>query len=174
MTHSSVHIQIAPQSAPTPPCGFAEVAMVAQILKTSGLVNLIETKVRFARARFDQYDLIDFVAVLIGYARSFEPTLQAFYTRLAPFSTLFMALFDRNRLPHRSTLSRFLGALDQPSVDALRCLFQDDLVARTPFGSPRSGRLRSPGSRLSRDRCRWNQTGATTAGTAPDNRPSCP
>jgi hypothetical protein len=52
MTHASVHIQIAPESAPTTPCWVAEVAMVAQILKTSALVNLIETKVQFARARF--------------------------------------------------------------------------------------------------------------------------
>ncbi len=139
MTHSSVQIQIAPEAVPTTPCWFGEVAIVAEILKTYGLVNLIETKVQFARARFDQYDLIDFVAVLIGYALSGEPTLQAFYTRLAPFSTLFMALFDRSCLPHRSTLSRFLSALDQPSVDALRSLFQDDLVARTPFGSPAGG-----------------------------------
>ena len=139
MTHASVHIQIAPEAAPTTPCWFAEVAIVAQILKTYGLVDLIEMKVRFARARFDHYDLIDFVAVLIGYALSGEPSLQAFYARLAPFSEVFMALFERSRLPHRSTLSRFLGALDQPSVDALRSLFQDDLVARTPFGSPPGG-----------------------------------
>jgi hypothetical protein len=68
-----------------------------------------------------------------------EPSLQAFYARLAPFSRVFMALFDRSRLPHRSTLSRFLGALDQPSVEALRSVFQDDLVARRPFGSPAGG-----------------------------------
>ena len=92
--------------------------MMAEILKTYGLVKLIETKVRFARARFDHYELIDFVAVLIGYALSGEPSLQAFYERLAPFSEVFMALFNRSRLPHRSTLSRFLGALDQPSVEA--------------------------------------------------------
>jgi hypothetical protein len=139
MTPSSVQIQIAPEAVPTTPCWLGEVAIVAEILKTYGLVNLIETKVQFARARFDQYDLIDFVAVLIGYALSGEPTLQAFSTRLAPFSTLFMALFDRSCLPHRSTLSRFLSALDQPSVDALRSLFQDDLVARTPLGSPAGG-----------------------------------
>jgi len=112
---------------------------VAQLLKTYGLLNLIETKVRFARARFDDYDLIDFVAVLIGYALSSEASLQAFYARLVPFSEVFMALFERSRLPHRSTLSRFLGALDQPSVEALRSLFADDLVARTPFGSPPGG-----------------------------------
>ena len=139
MTHASVHIQIAPEAAPTPPCWFGEVAILAEILKTYGLVKLIETKVRFARARFDHYELIDFVAVLIGYALSGEPSLQAFYERLAPFSEVFMALFERNRLPHRSTLSRFLGALDQASVEALRSVFQEDLVARTPFGSPPGG-----------------------------------
>ena len=112
---------------------------MAQLLKTYGLVKLIETKVRFARARFDHYELIDFVAVLIGYALSGEPSLQAFYERLAPFSEVFMALFERSRLPHRSTLSRFLGALDQPSVEALRSVFAEDLVARTPFGSPAGG-----------------------------------
>ena len=139
MTQASVHIQIAPESAPSTPCWFGEVAIVAQILKTYGLIHLIETKVQFARARFDHYDLIDFVAVLIGYALSGERTLQVFYERLTPLASPFMALFDRNHLPHRSTLSRFLDALDQPSVEALRSLFADDLVARTPFGSPPGG-----------------------------------
>ena len=78
MTQASVHIQIAPESAPTTPCWFGEVAMVVQFLKTYGLVDLIETKVRFARARFDHYDPIDFVAVLVGYSLSGEPSLQAF------------------------------------------------------------------------------------------------
>ncbi len=118
MTHTSVHIQIAPESVPTTPCWFAEVAIVAQVLKTSGLVKLIETQVQFARARMGDDELIDFVAVLIGYALSGEPSLQAFYERLAPFSEVFMAFFDRSHLPHRSTLSRFLSALDQPSVEA--------------------------------------------------------
>jgi hypothetical protein len=47
-----------------------------------------------------------------------------------------MALFGRNQLPHRSTLSRFLTALDQPTVEALRALFHKDLLARSPFSSP--------------------------------------
>jgi hypothetical protein len=67
---------------------------------------------------------------------SSEPTLLAFYERLAPFAEPFMALFGRNRLPHRSTLSRFLAALDPASVEGLRSLFQKDLLARNPFPSP--------------------------------------
>src|SRR5881397_701349 len=89
----------------------------------------IEELVRFARRRFGHYEVIDFVAVLLGYARSFERTLETFYERLQPFANAFMALFGRDRLPARSTLSRFLAALDQPPVEALRALFLEDLVA---------------------------------------------
>src|SRR6266571_1696795 len=41
-----------------------------------------------------------------------------------------MALFGRERLPHRSTLSRFLASLDQATVDALRALLLEDVLAR--------------------------------------------
>ena len=41
-----------------------------------------------------------------------------------------MALFDRDRLPHRSTLSRFLAALNQTTVESLRASFLKNLLAR--------------------------------------------
>ena len=44
----------------------------------------------------------------LGYAISGERTLETFYERLQPFANAFMALFGRDRLPARSTLSRFL------------------------------------------------------------------
>jgi hypothetical protein len=74
--------------------------------------------------------LIDFLAVLFGYAISGERTLEAFYERLQPFAVPFMALFERDRLPARSTLSRFLAALTEAPVEALRTLFLDDLLSR--------------------------------------------
>jgi hypothetical protein len=118
------------------PTFLEEVAAFAQILTHEGILSAIVEGVRFVRARFGRYDLIDFVAVLIGYAVSSEPTLLAFYERLAPWAEPFMALFGRHRLPHSSTLSRFLAALDQTPVEALRTLFQKDLLARKPFPSP--------------------------------------
>ena len=72
----------------------------------------------------------------MGYVLSGEPTLLAFYERLTPWADAFIALFGRDRLPHRSTLSRFLAALDQNTVEALRTRFQEDVLARTPFPSP--------------------------------------
>jgi hypothetical protein len=104
-----------------------------------GILKAIQEQVRLARARLGTYDLIDFVAVLIGYAVSSESTLKTFYERLAPFAEPFMALFGRKQLPHRSTLSRFVAALDQPTMEALRTLFQKDVLARNPF--PSSGGL---------------------------------
>src|SRR5260370_20373199 len=41
-----------------------------------------------------------------------------------------MALLGRDRLPARSTLSRFLAALDQAPVEALHTVFLEDLLAR--------------------------------------------
>src|SRR5713101_3308209 len=41
-----------------------------------------------------------------------------------------MALFGRRQLARRSTLSRFLAALDQASVEALRNVFLQDALAR--------------------------------------------
>ncbi|WP_236038570.1 hypothetical protein [Ktedonobacter robiniae] len=41
-----------------------------------------------------------------------------------------MALFERAQLPARSTLSRFLAALTEAPIEALRTLFLDDLLSR--------------------------------------------
>src|SRR5260370_20084521 len=124
---SSVTIQTSSQSVPATPCWLGEMSLIAHYLRYQGVLALIEERVRFVRRRFGHYDLIDFVAVLLGYAISGERPLEAFYERVQPFANAFMALFERDQLPHRSTLSRFLAALDEPIVEALRMLFLEDL-----------------------------------------------
>jgi hypothetical protein len=104
-------------------------------MKTLGRRDLIQTTVRFVRARVGQDEVIDVLAVLIGSALSGEPTLHAFCERLVLCASLLLALFERHHLPHRSTFNHVLAAFNRPAVDALRSLFQKDLGARTPFGS---------------------------------------
>src|SRR6266702_3170537 len=130
IAHSPVTIQTASQSIPSTPCWFGEVTVIAHCLKHQGVLSAIEAQVRFARRRFGHYDLIDFVAVLIGYAISGQRTLERFYERVQPCANAFMALFGRDRLPARSTLSRFLASLDHAVVEALRTLFLQDVLAR--------------------------------------------
>jgi hypothetical protein len=59
-------------------------------------------------AASDAYPVVDFVAVLLGYAISGERTLETFYERLQPFANAFMALLGRDREPSRSTSPAFL------------------------------------------------------------------
>src|SRR6266567_1091227 len=126
----SVHIQTSSDSQCATPSWLGEVALVASHFRKQGILNKIGERVRFARRRFGRYDVLDFLAVLFGYALSGERTLEAFYEAVQPFASVFMALFGRTRLPAASTLSRFLAALPAEPVEALRTLFQEDLLAR--------------------------------------------
>ncbi len=52
-----------------------------------------------------------------------------------------MALFERDRLPSRSALSRFLAALTEVPVEALRTLFLEDLESRPLTHDKQTGSL---------------------------------
>jgi hypothetical protein len=126
----SVYIQTSSESVPSTPSWFGEVALIIPYLRKQGVLSAINSQVRFARRRFGHYEVIDFLAVLFGYAISGERTLEAFYEQLLPLAQPFMALFDRERLPSRSALSRFLASLTWTATEALRTLFLADLLVR--------------------------------------------
>ena len=138
LTTPVVDIQTCPQDVPSVPPWFAEVVILAQHFTQRGLLEAISTHVQLAHGRAGTFEVIDFVAILLGYAASGEATLEAFFERLTPFAHPFMALFGREHLPHRSSLSRFLADVDAPCLEALRQLFQDDL-ARTGFSGEQLG-----------------------------------
>src|SRR5438876_12105843 len=140
IANRSVSIQSTAESVPSTPSWFGEVALMAAYLRKHGILTKISEHVRFARRRFGHYEVIDFVAVLFGYAISGERTLEEFYERLQPFAVAFTALFERDRLPSRSALSRFLAALTPEPVEALRTRFLEDLLRQTPdFGQQPCG-----------------------------------
>src|SRR5579859_7157786 len=125
----SLILQTTPQSVPCTPPWFGEMVLMARHLGKQGVLARISERVRFARRRFGHYEVIDFLAVLFGYAISGDRTLEEFYQQLQPFAVPFMALFERDRLPSRSALSRFLAALTEEPVESLRTLFLDDLLS---------------------------------------------
>ncbi len=87
----AVIIQTSSESVPSTPSWFGEVVLIVEYLRKHGILTKISEGVHFARRRFGHYEVIDFLAVLFGYARSFERTLEAFYARLQPFAVPFMA-----------------------------------------------------------------------------------
>lgn len=138
---SSVIIQTSSESFPSTPSWFGEVALLVEYLRQQGVLFAICERVRFARRRFGHYEVIDFLAVLFGYAISGEPTLEAFYERLAPWAEPFMALFNREQLPSRSALSRSLSSFPPEAVEALRVLFLEDVLARPLTKEKQRGEL---------------------------------
>ena len=143
-----IEIRTFPDEVPSLPPWFAEVVILARHFTHQGYLDAISQQVRLARGRAGSFDVLDFVALLLGYAVSGEPTLQAFVDRLAPFAQPFMALFGRNQLPHRATLSRFLAAVDPTCRDALRQVFLADLTQHGCAGELVGGFLDRQGQRL--------------------------
>src|SRR5881392_2347312 len=72
---------------------FEEAVLIMHYLRKLGVLDALAAQVRFARRRFGRFEVIDFVAVLLGYAISGERTLETFYEHVQPFATAFMALF---------------------------------------------------------------------------------
>ena len=103
ISYSPVTIQTSSRSMPSTPGWFGEATLIVHYLRKQGVFDAIAEQVRFARRRFGRYEVIDFVAVLFGYAISGERTLQDFYECLQPYASVFMALFGREHLPARST-----------------------------------------------------------------------
>jgi hypothetical protein len=124
-----IHSTAAPQ--PSIPPWFAETVLIAGYLCSQGLLEALNAQVHLVRGRFGRYEALDFLELLFGYAISGEQTLQALFDRLRPFAEPFMALFERGTLPHRSTLSCFLaavdGSCDDSCLSALRTAFATSL-----------------------------------------------
>jgi hypothetical protein len=136
-TAAIIQVETTAETRPSVPNWFGEITLLAQHWKRHGVVTAIEDQVRLARRRFGTYEVIDFVAMLLGYASSGERTLKEYSERVQPFKTTLMGLFERAELPHRSTLSRFLAVFNEQAVEALRRLFVADILARpvSPEGS---------------------------------------
>ncbi len=66
-----------------------------------------------------------------------------------------MALFERDHLPARSTLSRFVAALTEAPVEALRTLFLDDLLSRPLSTDPIGANSKQTGGLVDRAGNTW-------------------
>ena len=102
--------------------------VLLRALRTCGLLQALQQHVCLARGRVGRDEVCDFV--LLVYAVSQAPTLQQCYEALPRFGSLLAGLWERAGLPARATLSRFLAAMTQEAVAALRAVLLDDLVQR--------------------------------------------
>ena len=85
-TTTPVEVHTSPHDVPTIPPWFAELILLVRHFTQRGILTAIAEQVRLGRGRAGHYDVIDFVAILLGYALSSEPTLEAFFDRLRPLA----------------------------------------------------------------------------------------
>lgn len=74
IAYSPVNIQTSTESVPSIPSWFGEITVIVSHLQHQGVLTDISEQVRFARRHFGRYEVIDFLAVLFGYAISGERT----------------------------------------------------------------------------------------------------
>jgi len=66
ITTAIIQVETSAETRPSIPPWFGEITLLAQHWKQQGVISAIQEQVRFARRRFGTYEVIDFVAMLLG------------------------------------------------------------------------------------------------------------
>lgn len=144
---SRVIISVSSENKERHPSWFSEVALFLEAWKQSGLVSKLQEEVRVGRGRMGDYDTCDYALLLLSYAVSHEATLETFYTNLDPIKEVLAALWQRQTLPSRSALSRFLQDVKQEHVESLRRLLFAEFLEKGLKGDQMGGLYDRQGQR---------------------------
>lgn len=140
MTEAGIELTTTEQVNLALPPWLAEVLLLGEYWRRTGLLDRLQTQVKVNRGRMGQYEVCDFVLILLAYAVSGLATLQSFFEQLESVKPVLMSVWQRQRCPVASTLSRFLGDIDARALEQLRTLFEADLLAHG-FNPPQTGGL---------------------------------
>jgi hypothetical protein len=80
------------QPNPVIPTWLPEALLLGQWWRSTGLLEQVQQQVRASRGRMGQYEVCDFVLLLLVYAVSGEASLAGFFQALTPVKHLLMAV----------------------------------------------------------------------------------
>lgn len=126
-TAAGIELMADENANPATPSWLAEVLLLGEYWRATGLLERLGTQVRVNRGRMGRYEVCDFVLLLLAYAVSGLATLQSFFEELEPVLSIVMSVWQRQHCPVASTLSRFLRDVDAAALEQLRTLFEADL-----------------------------------------------
>lgn len=138
-TNSSLEILASKEQVRCPPPWLTELVVIVNLARRGELTEELQHKVKVLRGRAGRYEVCDFTLPLLAFAISGEETLQSFYESLDGYNEAVMALLERNELPSRFAVSRWLGAVSVDNVEALRALLFEDLLRRGAQGAAMGG-----------------------------------
>jgi len=139
-TVAGIELTAADQPNPMPSPWLTEVLLLAEYWRRTGLLDRLRTQVKVNRGRMGQYEVCDFVLLLLAYAVSGLATLESFFEQLESVKSVLMSGWQRQQCPVASTLSRFLSDIDTTALEQLRTLFESDLLVHG-FEQSNSGGL---------------------------------
>ena len=147
-TAAGIELTTIEQTNPVIPSWLAEVLLLGEYWRKTGLLERIQTEVKVNRGRMGQYEVCDFVLLLLAYAVSGLDTLQSFFEQLESVKSVLMSVWQRQQCPVASTLSRFLGDINSSALEQLRTLFESDLLAHGFEGTHKGGLVDRAGNQF--------------------------
>jgi hypothetical protein len=94
-TVAGMKLSMNDQVNPTIPSWLPETLLVAQYWQSYGLLEFLQTQVRVSRGRMGNYEVCDFVLLLLAYSVSGLNSLQEFFAQLKNVSTVLMSVWGR-------------------------------------------------------------------------------
>lgn len=145
-TVAGIELTADEQSKPVNPAWLGEALLLGEYWRRTGLLDRLQTQVKINRGRMGQYEVCDFVLLLLAYAVSGLNTLEAFFEQLSSVKSVLMSVWQRGQCPVASTLSRFLSDIDAPGLEQLRTLFETDLMEHGFEAAHRGGLIDRQGN----------------------------
>lgn len=139
-TVAGIELSTNEQPQPVIPSWLGEVLLLGEYWRTTGLLDRLQTQVKVNRGRMGQYEVCDFVLLLLAYAVSGVDTLKEFFEQLKNVQPVVMSMWQRQQCPVASTVSRFMADIDSNALEQLRTLFEADLLEHG-FGQTKNGGL---------------------------------
>jgi hypothetical protein len=118
-----LELQSSEESKQENPPWFAEVLVLLSRLVNDQTLSLLREKVHIERGRAGTFHSIDFLMLLFTYAASHAPHIKEFFRQVRPVRDVLPALWNREKMPSQSALSRFLSDVTSKPTEALRTLF---------------------------------------------------
>jgi hypothetical protein len=112
-TVAGIELKAVEQANPVIPSWLGEILLMGEYWRMTGLLDRLQAQVKVHRGRMGQYDVCDFVLLLLAYAVSGLNTLKEFFEQLKCVKSIVMSVWQRQRCPVASTLSRFLRDIIQ-------------------------------------------------------------
>lgn len=94
------------------------------------------------------YEVCDFVLLLLAYAVSGLSTLKRLFEQLESVQSVLMAVWQLQNCPVASTLSRFLRDIGSTALEQLRALFESDLLEHGVTPPQKGGLIDRSGNRF--------------------------